>query len=101
MARALYRDISFQVTTDTNRIPQVGIEFGRVHHRRLAAGREVRLGVSMATLAGDAGMEKRQPTVTIDGAGIAVLYRTHVTAQALRLHRQRGRRLGHGFEAGF
>src|SRR5580658_206125 len=101
MPRALYRDISFKVTTDTNRIPQVGIEPRGVHHRRLAAGCEMRLGVSMATLAGDAGMEKRQPTVTIDRAGIAVLYRTHVTAQARRLHRQRRRRLGHGFEARF
>ena len=45
-------------------------------------------------------MEKGQPTVTIDGAGIAVLYRTHMTAQTLRLHRQRRRRLRHGFEAG-
>src|ERR1700722_13723534 len=101
MARALYRDISFQVTANANGIPQVGIEFGRVHHACLAAGRDVTLGVSMATLAGDPCMEKRQPTVTIDGSGIAVLYRTHMTAQALCLHRQRGRRLRPGFEAGF
>src|SRR5271154_529912 len=101
MTRALYRDISFEVTTDTNRIPPVGIEFGRVHHSRLAAGCEVRLRVSMAALTGDAGVEKWQSTVTIDGSGIAVLYRTHMTAQALRLYRQRRGRLGHGFEAGF
>src|ERR1700733_8260469 len=101
MTRALYREVSFQMTTDTNRIPAVGIEFGGVHHSRLAAGREVRFRVSMATLTGDAGVEKGQSTVTIDGSGIAVLYRTHVTAQALRLHRQRRGRLGHRFEAGF
>src|ERR1700733_1822101 len=100
MTHALYRDISLQVTTDANRIPQRGTELRRINGPLLAAGHEMLSRVSMATLAGDARMEKGQPTITIDGAGIAVLYRTHMTAQALRLHRQRRRRLGHRFEAG-
>src|SRR5580692_1118732 len=74
MTRALHRDISLQVATDANRIPQPGIELRRVNHHRLAAGHEVLSSISVTTLAGDTCMEKGQRTIAIDCAGIAMLY---------------------------
>src|SRR5271155_2317409 len=54
----------------------------------------------MATLTCDARVEKGQPTVAIDCAGVAVLYRAHVATHALCLHWQRGRCVRDRFQTG-
>ena len=76
------------MATDTDRVAQIGVEARRIEDPGFALCGEVLVRFAVAGLACDAPMQKRQSLITIYGARLAALDRTHVASEAAALHRQ-------------
>src|ERR1700761_1143636 len=101
MPSPFYRNISFEMTTDANRIAAIRIEMCRIHDSCFAIAVHMALGIPVASLACDDGMQKCQTAISVDVSRIALLHRTHVAAQATAFHRKRWRYLRHLCQARF
>ena len=102
MSGTFHRNISFEMTTDADcESRRSGSRCAGFTIACFAAATDMALCISMASFAGDAGMQKCQSTISVDGSRIAVLYRTHMAAQTTAFHGQRRRHLRHLCQARF